>query len=274
MGTCGEAANCCRFSRGRNNFEKASFNPMKKTFNSPRATAARLAEMFVGEVTLPELLGDFSHHADESVFAVGPSYRQTFGTAENYQAELRRAWANLNKKNMTRIKNETVQTKRIVLDVPIELHDRIENYASDQGEAISEVILRLVEAGLPRGTDRNDDADGSREEAQRRLERDGKPASTTIGSDPDNFDSRRQADRTQAAAKLRPLTREERMEIDGQIQSLAFSGRGDAALDLQKVSAAYVRQERKQNAPSIEEQNKSFVDSIVKHGQEIFNGRG
>jgi hypothetical protein len=218
----------------------------QKDFHTPAAVAMKLATMFCDQYSPEEMRADYK--ADECVFGEDDTFQKVFGNRESYMEEIKKAWANRNKEPMTNSKIKKGES----VEIDEGTYKTLQEMAAANERSVAEELTALIRAG--------------------RLASDGENAGKTSGDDPDNLDGRRKADRTQAAAKLRPLTREERMEIDGQIQSLAFSGRGDAALDLQKVSAVYNREEAKQNAPSIEEQNKSFVDSIVRNGTKFFNG--
>jgi hypothetical protein len=160
---------------------------------------------------------------------------------------------------------EEESTKRVILELDIELYNELEAYCIDRGITIEECIVDWIENGLPDEPDAST-GDADRKKEQQKQTSDGRDPGRLSEHDEDNFSSTKNREKTKA---LVPRTPAERMEITAQIQNLFCAGRDGEARALMKIASAYDRHEQKANEPGVEQQRKSLVDSIVRSGNRL-----
>ncbi len=160
---------------------------------------------------------------------------------------------------------EEESTHRVILELDVELYDELEAYCTDQGITIEECIVDWIESGLPDDPDTSNGDEDAREKQQRQAERDSNPSKSTSENDPDNFPERRKLTRHETPAEAHAR----RLENKAHHESLVCAGRFQDAADFAKVAIGCDKIEAQGNQPSVEQQRKSLVDSIVRHGSQL-----
>jgi hypothetical protein len=182
-------------------------------------------------------------------------------TPDQYRAEMRRRERNRvakaaarRQQARTEMRGETMRRRIVIQNQNVEIdegtYERLKEAAEANGKTVEEQVKILIDAGL--------------------LEADSDAASSTGANDPDNDSQRkllkRPADKAAPPEPLKPISREERMQLIAKMQNLTFLGRAEEAKDLEKILAIYDRESGKQSEPSFEEERRNFADAIVRNG--------